>query len=204
MVTSRASKQSFSARLLAQYKPGEVFSSYDFSGCGVAESTIRSTFSRLSRQGAILRLSGGYYAVPRISRVSGRAIYPDSEAVAIAVARRSRSTYMPSGAILANKYQLSEQVPARAEYLVNAAPRQISLGKSVVQFRRASKGDLDMAGTLQGELTLALRFMGPMVKDNRKVRACLSRALSPAGKSELNSWAPSAPAWLQPLISNLP
>lgn len=204
MRDTRPTKSTFTARLLAQYKPGEVFSSFDFRRSGVPLSTVRSTFSRLTRKGVILRLSGGYYAVPRISRVSGRPLYPDSVAVARAVARRSRSKFMPSGAILANKYQLSDQVPARDEFLVGSGPREIRMGAAVVRFLRAEKEELAMAGTLQGELTLALSFVGTMVQDGRRVRSCLARALNADGKSELNSWAPSAPEWIRPLISNLP
>lgn len=203
MRNTRPTKNSFTARLLAQYKPGDVFSSFDFRRSGVSLSTVRSTFSRLTRKGVILRLSGGYYAVPRISRVSGRPLYPDSLAVAKAVARRSRSKFMPSGAILANKYLLSEQVPARDEFLVRSGPREIRMGTAVVRFLRAEKGELAMADTLQGELTLALSYVGSMAQDGQRVRSCLSQALNADGKSKLNAWAPSAPEWIRPLISNL-
>lgn len=197
-------KQTFAERLMEQYKPGEVFSVSDFRDYGVAKSTVRSNLSRLSRRGTILRLSEGYYARPRISRFTGRKLYPDSNSVARAVARKYGSSVMPSGAFLANKYQLSEQVPVQAEYLLNARSLQIEMGKTVIRFIQTSEDLSALADTIQGELMVALQYMQNLAKDTEKVRSCLSLALTTEGKSELNRWASSAPAWIKPLISELP
>ncbi|MCQ2371043.1 MAG: DUF6088 family protein [Akkermansia sp.] len=203
-MVQRLQRKPLATQLLEQYGPGAVFSSFDFRDSGYALSSVRSTFSRMSRSGALLRLSGGYYAVPRISRFSGRSMYPGPEALAAAVGRRYRSKVMPSGAILANKYQLSTQVPAKDEFLVAAPPRRIRLGKSQVVFLRASKAELRFAGTLRGELSAALQYMKSTGMDDDAVRSALARALTVKGRRELESWAPSAPAWMRPLIMNLP
>lgn len=128
-------KKNLAEQLLEQFAPGDVFSSFDLRDSGYKSASVRSTFSRMVKKGKLLRLSDGFYAVPRISRFSGRVLYPSSDCVAKAVGRRCGSKIMPSGACLANKYCLSEQVPARDEYLVDAPNRRIRSGLDATSYR---------------------------------------------------------------------
>ena len=197
---SEAKKRTFEAELFSRYQPGDVFSSSDFKQ--TRPSTVRSAFSRLVRKEQLMRLSGGYYAIPRKSRVSGRNLFPEPEKVALAVGRKVNSRVMPSGAILANKYQLCEQVPAQAEYLVNARSFQIRVGNSKVRFLSSREEILKLSGTIIGEIAVALLYMGEPKADKKSISRRLSLALTETAKRQLKRQATESniPAWIRSIV----
>lgn len=106
--------------------------------------------------------------------------------------------------MLANKFGLSDQVPASYEYLTDGRSRVLQIGALQIRFRRTASSLMDLSGSIMGEINLALRYLGRKQVDTEQVRSRLSQILSKEDKKRLNQWAPQSPEWMQALISNLP
>lgn len=186
-----------------KFRKGEVFSAADLSELG-SRATIDQALSRLAERGRISRIVTGLYSVLRLSSYSGRPLPPSAEQVARAIARKTGSRMMPSGALLANRLGLSDQVPARPVYLTEGRSRDFRLGALKISFRRTSKNVIKLAGTVMGDVSQALRYLGKDQLDPEAVRRQLARSLSPADKRCLEQWASQAPSWMKSLITRLP
>lgn len=82
---------------------GDVFSAVDLKGLGT-RAALDQSLSRLAEKGCIVRIAAGlYYIAPN--------------QIIQALARKTGSCIMPSGAILANKLGLSDQVLFSYDYL---------------------------------------------------------------------------------------
>ncbi|MCX6348130.1 MAG: DUF6088 family protein, partial [Candidatus Aureabacteria bacterium] len=116
---------------------GGVFTSADLRGLGSRPASDKA-LSRLVRQGVIRRLASGLYHYPRINPKLGGIVNPIPDAVARAIARKTDSHIIPSGAVAANVLGLSTQVPAKAIYLTDGPPRKVRYGSQTIIFRYAA------------------------------------------------------------------
>lgn len=182
---------------------GDVFSAVDLKELGT-RAALDQSLSRLAERGCIVRIATGLYYMPRISSYSQRPLPPSPEQIIQALARKTGSRIMPSGASLANKLGLSDQVPASYEYLTDGRSKEFRIGALQIRLRRTAKNLMDLSGTIMGEVYMALRFLGKGQVNVEEVRSRLSQNLSSNDKKQLNRWAPQAPEWMRPIIFNLP
>src|SRR5262245_61576495 len=126
---------------------GKVFTSKDFLDLGTREA-VDQALSRLARAGQIRRLGRGLYHCPRVNNALGMELAPDADEVARALARKTRSRIVPSGAVAANALGLSTQVPARPVYLTDGRTRQVRIGNTVFTVRHAAPKDLPLGSPL--------------------------------------------------------
>ena len=178
---------------------GFVFTPADFFDLG-GRATIDQALSRLVRKGAIRRLGRGLYDYPRINPRLGP-VSPTPDAVAHAIARKTRSAVQIGGAQAANALGLSTQVPAHAVYLTDGPSRRVTIGRSVVTLRRASPKHLLAAGSTAGTVVQALRYLGkdaaPTVAD------MVAHQLSAADQQRLMRDAVLAPGWMRPVLNRI-
>lgn len=178
---------------------GVVFTPADFFDLG-SRATIDQALSRLARNGVIRRLTRGLYHYPRINPRLGP-ISPTPDAVAHALAKKTRSTVQVAGAQAANALGLSTQVPAHAIYLTDGPPRRVTIGRSVVTLRHASPRHLIAAGSEAGMVVQALRYLGkdagPSVADT------VANRLSSSDRQRLRREAVLAPGWMQPVLDRI-
>src|SRR5580658_1373023 len=90
---------------------GWIFTTSEFLDLG-AESALKKTLSRLSRDRIIRRLTRGVYDYPRIHRKLG-ILSPNPDDVAAALAASTGSRVQISGGRAANLFGLTTQVPAQ-------------------------------------------------------------------------------------------
>lgn len=175
---------------------GVVFTPADFFDLG-GRATIDQALSRLARKGAIRRLARGLYDYPRINPRLGP-ISPTPDAVAHAIAKKTRSAVQVAGAQAANALGLSTQVPAHAMFLTDGPPRRVTIGRSVVTLRHASPRHLIAAGSAAGTVVQALRYLGkdagPSVADT------VANRLSSSDRQRLMRDAVLAPGWMRPVL----
>ena len=101
---------------------GAVFSGVDV--LDVASwPAVRQALARLARAGAIRRIGTALYHYPRINPKLGGDVPPSMDAVAKAIARRTDSRIVASGALALNMLGLSTQVPAKVVHLTNGPSR---------------------------------------------------------------------------------
>lgn len=138
---------------------GKIHASKDFLNLG-SRASVDQALSRLAEQKTIRRLGGGLYYIPRINPTLGIELAPDMDAVAHAIARKTGSRIVPSGAVAANWLGLSAQVPAKPVYLTDGKSRSIRAGNTVFTMKHVSPRDLPLGSPTSAMVFQALRYIG--------------------------------------------
>lgn len=112
---------------------GWAFSQADFADLG-SRSAVDSALHRREREGLIRRVLRGVYDYPRYSEILQKAVSPDIDQVANALARKFSWRIQPNGATAQNLLGMSTQVPARAIYLSDGPDRSYTVGKTTLSF----------------------------------------------------------------------
>lgn len=179
---------------------GWVFTPRAFAGMG-SRTAVDQALSRLGRKGEIRRLAHGLYEFPRIHPSIG-VLSPSPEAIAEALAAKTQSQIMVSGARAANLLGLSTQVPARNIFLTNGRSRTIQVGNQEVVLQHAAPSKMLGMGTEAGLVIQALRSLGASHVGEAAV-ASVSEKLPTSVKAEIKRLAPGAPEWLHPTLMQL-
>ena len=122
------SADSMDAKVLRRLRArgsGAVAASTEFLDLG-NRASVDQALSRLVRRGELRRVSRGVYGYPERSRLIGE-LAPRPEQVAQALARRGCQRLLVSGAYAANLLGLSDQVPARIEYLTDGPSQTVMI-----------------------------------------------------------------------------
>jgi hypothetical protein len=176
---------------------GKVFTSKDFLGLGTREA-VDQALSRLARAGEIRRLGRGLYQCPRRNEALGVELAPDADEVAWALARKTRSRIVPSGAVAANALGLSTQVPAKPVYLTDGRTRQVQIGNTVFTVKHAAPKDLPLGSPVSAMVFQALRYLGRDAIDAEVVSRL--RRLSAGQKRKLLADARYATEWVADVV----
>jgi hypothetical protein len=134
--------------------PGEIIFLTDFRNLGT-DSAIRTTLSRMSREGTLKRLAHGIYQKPKTDPVLGE-LLPGPEELAQKIADKELIRIKPSGAYALNKLGLSTQVPTRLVYITDGKSRQIKLGNMIILFKSTTPKKLSMRGKYSSLIIQAL------------------------------------------------
>jgi hypothetical protein len=149
---------------------------------------------QLTAKGKIRRLSRGIYDYPQTSAIVGL-VPPDPYQVARAITNRDGSRLQSAGAYAANLLGLSDQIPARSEFLTESDERIVQIGNQEIILRKTTPRIMQMAGKISGLVTQAFRFMG---KDfiTPEIIAQLRQQLSEKEKDTLRKDIALPPAWV--------
>ena len=111
-------------------------------------------------------MARGIYARLHQDSILGT-IYPSTEEIAKAIAKRDKATIVPTGSLALNALGLSTQVPLNVVYLTDGSARKIDLGKRKIIFKKTSPRNLAAIGAISKLAIQALKEIG---KDNLKER----------------------------------
>lgn len=172
---------------------GSVCSPSDFLDLG-SRGAVDLALLRLTKKGILRRVHRGVYGFPEKNRLIGE-LSPRPEAVAKALARRGGQKLLPSGAYAANLLGLTEQVPARVEYLTDGPARTVMIRQLPVVLKPSTPARLATAGRVSGTVAQALRFLRKEQVDGEVVKK-LQQRLSRSDKIQLVRDIPLVPAWV--------
>jgi len=172
---------------------GAVVTPKDFLDIGNRPG-VDKALSRLVQNGVLNRVDRGVYSFPEKSRLIGE-LSPTPEAVAKALARSGSQKLIPSGAYAANLLGLTEQVPAKVEYLTDGPSRRAMIQRLPVVLRQTTTRNLATAGRVTGVVVQALRFLRRVQVDEAIVEK-LRKRLSRAEKAQLLKDIPLVPTWM--------
>ena len=144
---------------------GTLFFIEDFLSFGNSKA-ISKALQRLVEKGELSRVARGIYARLQQDSILGT-IYPSTEEIAKAIAKRDKATIVPTGSLALNALGLSTQVPLNVVYLTNGSARKIDLGKRKIIFKKTSPRNLAAIGAISKLAIQALKEIG---KDNLKER----------------------------------
>jgi hypothetical protein len=191
-ISSPSIEQSVASRIYGAGK-GSTWSPGDFVDLG-SRSAVDVALFRLVKKGVLRRVDRGLYSFPRKSELLGE-LSPAPESVARTLARRGAQKLLPSGAAAANLLGLSDQVPAKVEYLTDGRTKRVRIQKLPVVLRQAAPSRMATAGRVSGTVAQALRFLRREQVDDAVV-AKLRARLSTAEKAQLVRDIPLVPAWV--------
>lgn len=179
----------------------EVFTPKDFLDAGSRYATDQA-LCRLVRSGDIQRLGRGLYYYPRVNRRLGIPVPPDVDQIAQAIGRRTGSRMVPSGAVAANIFGLSTQVPAKYLYLSDGRSRRLRIGNIDIQIKHVTPKELPGGGQTSAMVFQALRYLGKQAIDERVI-ARLRKILPARQKRELKQDARYTTDWIADVIRRI-
>jgi hypothetical protein len=173
-------------KIMAQIEswgPGSVFTAKDFTDT-TSRGTVDVTLARMAEQRTIRKIGRGLFDWPRVNPRLGGELSPDLDQAARAIARKSRWTILPDGALAANQLGLSQQVPARIVYLSDGPAKTVKVGRSQIHFKHARPKEMRIGNDISGLVIQAMRYLGRDQVNDQVIRH-LSTKLSSKEKSNL-------------------
>jgi hypothetical protein len=174
---------------------GGVLSPKEFLHQG-SRAAVDQAFSRLTKEGKLLRVARGTYVAPVSSRFGSRA--PAPEKVVKSLSRRSGEIVVPHGASAANALGLTQQVPIREVYLTSGRTQKLKLGRGEILVKHAPRWMLALGTRPAGAAVRALAWIGPAHADESL--ASLHRTLPRAEWKALASARATLPSWMAQAI----
>jgi Family of unknown function (DUF6088) len=159
------------------------------------EQAVRKALQRLTNKGEIDRVAFGIYSRPRISKLLGKQ-QTTLEEIARAVAKRDKTTIVPTGDYALNKLGLSTQVPTNVTYIINGMPRKIKVGKAFIVFIRASPKHTATIGPISGLAIQAMRTIGKNNITNNEI-ARIKEVLTKENPHKFKHDFALAPEWMK-------
>ena len=166
---------------------------------------VRFGLSKLAEEGMILRLARGIYCYPRIEgEYSMKAVIPDAETIAYAVAAKDRLRIIPYGDQAAYKLGLTGLRISDLKYLTDGAPRHIGLGKGKkIYFNHTSEVRMfDFCNETMQMVASAIRTLGADAIDTEKTRI-IHEHLMTVPENEFLKDIKLPPAWVQKIILDI-
>lgn len=137
---------------------GGLLSAREFLHVG-SRAAVDQTFTRLTREGKLMRVGRGVYAAPVASRFGPRP--PSTESVVQAITAVNGEVIVPNGATEANVLGLTTQVPTREVFLTSGRSRKLQLGNRMVELKHGNRWQLVLGRRPAGMAIRALSWLGP-------------------------------------------
>jgi hypothetical protein len=180
--------------------PGTVFTPAQFADAG-SRAAVDKALQRLVTRGRLRRLARGLYDKPREDPLLG-VLFPSVDAIIKALSGKDRLRLQPTGVYAANLLGLSEQVPARVEFLTDGTSRTVKIGPMRIVLRRTTPRQMAAAGRSSGLVIQALRSLGQEhVTPERLER--LRRTMPASERRALLDDLALAPTWMRPFLRDL-
>jgi hypothetical protein len=183
---------------LKSRQKGVVIFVSDFSDYGSAES-VKKALLRLNEKETIVRLAHGIYLYPKVDKELG-ILFPSTEDIALAIARRDKVRIIPTGVQALNKLGLSTQVPMKLVYLTDGGTRNIKVGKRTISFRNTSPKNLFMKGEISSMVIQALKTIGNSKLDDSTLLK-IQNILKKEKKDNIINDAKLAPVWISKILT---
>jgi hypothetical protein len=185
------------ADTLKTYQKGSVLFVDDFLDYGNSES-VKKALLRLKEKEILVRLAHGIYLYPKIDKELG-VLFPSTEEIAKAIARRDKARIVPTGVQALNKLGLSTQIPMKVVYLTDGAARTVKVGKRTITFKKTSPKNLFVKGEISGLAIQALKTIGQKKADEKTIEK-IQAILKDEKKENIINDAKLAPAWIKTIL----
>lgn len=185
------------AEVLRSRPKGSVLFVDDFLDYGNPES-VKKALLRLKEKEILVRLAHGIYLYPKIDTELG-VLFPSTEDIAKAIARRDKARIVPTGVQALNKLGLSTQVPMKVVYLTDGAARSIKIGKRTITFKNTSPKNLLAKGEISSLVIQALKTIGQSKVDDETLLKIQTLLKKEKIENRLND-AKLAPAWINKIL----
>lgn len=186
------------AEILQDIPKGSVLFVDDFLDFGSPDSIKKALYRLTNEKCLLVRLAHGIYLYPKTDKELGT-LYPSTEEIAKAIARRDKARIIPTGVYALNRLGLSTQVPMKIVYLTDGATRSIKIGKRTISFKRTSPRNLMTTGEISTLTIQALKEIGQENIDDEILKQ-LKVVLKKETKENILHDAKLAPAWINKIL----
>jgi hypothetical protein len=186
------------AKALKSSKKGSILFVDDFLDYGSPES-VKKALLRLKQKELLARLAHGIYLYPKIDKELG-VLFPSTEDIAKAIARRDKARIVPTGVHALNKLGLSTQVPMKVVFLTDGAARSVKIGKRTISFKKASPKNLLAQGEISSLVIQALKTIGQKKLDDGMLKK-INQILENEKEENILNDAKLAPAWINKILT---
>jgi hypothetical protein len=183
---------------LNSFPKGSVLFVDDFLDYGNPESVKKALF-RLKEKEILVRLAHGIYLYPKVDIELG-VLFPSTEDIAQAIARRDRARIVLTGVQALNKLGLSTQIPMKVVYLTDGATRSIKVGKRTITFKNTSPKNLLAHGEISSLVIQALKTIGQSKVDAETITK-ITKILQKEKEENIMTDAKLAPAWINKILT---
>ena len=177
---------------------GGLLSPKEFLHLG-SRAAIDQTLSRMAREGKLLRVGRGAYALPIQGRFGARP--PSAQSVMEAMESTSGETVVASGAAEANSLGLTTQVPTREVYLTSGPSRRLKLGNREIELKHGNRWQMLLGKRPAGQAIRALIWFGP--EQAPKILEVLRSKLSSQEWEAMRQARARLPSWMAKAVSEL-
>ncbi len=187
------------AERLQETPKGSVLFVDDFLDLGSPDSIKKALYRLTNEKSLLVRLAHGIYLYPKTDKELG-ILYPSTEEIAKAIARRDKARIIPTGVYALNRLGLSTQVPMKIVYLTDGATRSIKIGKRTITFKRTSPKNLMTTGEISTLAIQALKEIGQNNVDDTILKQ-LKVVLKKETEENILHDAKLAPAWINKILT---
>lgn len=187
------------AERLQETPKGTVLFVGDFLDLGSPDSIKKALYRLTNEKSLLVRLAHGIYLFPKTDKELG-ILYPSTEEIAKAIARRDKARIIPTGVYALNRLGLSTQVPMKIVYLTDGATRSIKIGKRTITFKRTSPKNLMTTGEISTLAIQALKEIGQENVDEQILKQ-LKVVLRKETEENILHDAKLAPAWINKILT---
>lgn len=186
------------AEILQDTPKGSVLFVDDFLDYGSPDSIKKALYRLTNEKKKLIRLAHGIYLYPKTDKELG-ILYPSTEEIAKAIARRDKARIIPTGIYALNRLGLSRQVPMKIVYLTDGATRSIKIGKRTISFKRTSPRNLMTKGEIS---TLAIQALKEIGQENidEQILKQLKAVLKKETQENILHDSKLAPAWIHKIL----
>jgi hypothetical protein len=164
-----------------------------------SRAAVDQTFSRLAREGHLLRVGRGAYTRPVNGRFGVRP--PSTESIIEAIESTSGELVVSHGAAEANALGLTTQVPTREVFLTSGPTRKLQLGKRQIELKHGSRWQLALGKRPAGRVIRALSWLGP--DQAGTALKSLSNRISAEEWQAMRAARATLPGWMAQAVSEV-
>ena len=161
------------------------------------KQAIRVILSRLHSKGFIVRLGAGIYLYPKYNRLIGDVVYPSTEDISNAIARKEKARIAYTGAYALHRLGLSTQIPSNIVLYTDGSPRKITLSDNrTITLKKTTANNLSYRSETVMLAVAAMRELGKdRITDLQNQR--IKEVLASVNKQLLEQDVKLAPEWIQ-------
>jgi len=183
-------------------KRGNLVFLWDYNSFGSPDA-IRQTFSRLSRENFIIRLSLGIYLYPKLSKKAGSPVYPTIEDIIRQISKKENTKILPTGQYTLYRLGLINELPKNIHFYSTVGIQTIMIPDGItLSFQRNFTKYFSLKGIYSTLAILALMEIGEEnITENDLVK--IKNALSKEKPETVSHDAGIAPEWIAKIMIDL-
>lgn len=162
---------------------------------------IGDLLSFYTREGKLIRLANGVYLKTAMTKFGP--VLPSPTEIAEAIARRDHAQVLMSGLAAENYFGLSTQIPMKIVFLTSGSARKLTVGNTIIEFKRGVPKNFAYKDKTMATLCLALKSIGNgRVTDEQKtiLRNFLNNYIK---EHDIKNDLKLMPQWVQKLLNEL-